>query len=155
MHGAHQSHPVLVGGGRGHVPGDGQCSVRVLHADGPEHGLRDWPVHIVQRRSVRAQVAEFTDIRPKRILLWRLLFRHHPVRCHHPVEENAPDHHHRAPRQFRGPFFGKFADLVVFVPFGRIFYFRCFRRPRTRPCGCCPRARRTKRDRSCGNSGGA
>lgn len=96
MHGADQRHTAVVRHDRGGVPHHGDHAVRVLHADGPGHRVRHRSEHIVQRRGVRAQAPGLVDVRPERVLLRRLLFRHHRVRDHQQLEAVAAHHHLRA-----------------------------------------------------------
>lgn len=49
MHGVHQSNPAVGRAGRGPIPYHCEHPVRVLGADGSEHGFRHRPEHIVQR----------------------------------------------------------------------------------------------------------
>jgi len=54
VHGDHKSHPAVVGAGRGPFSDHSELLVRVLYADGPQHGFRHRLEHIVQRRGLRA-----------------------------------------------------------------------------------------------------
>jgi len=112
VHGADQRHSAVVRAGRRPVPAQRDHVVRVFRAHGPQHWVRHRPVHIVQRRSVRAQAPWLAHIRPERVLLHRLLLRHHRV-CHHrQLEDLVARLRLRARRQHRYAIAGEFHPVV-------------------------------------------
>lgn len=109
VHGADQHRAVLVRANRGAVPGHGEHPVHMLCADGPEYRVRHRPVHIVQRRGVRAQAQGLADVRPERVLLRRHLLRIHRVRHHRELEKVTDLQHHVPLDQRRGTITGEYA----------------------------------------------
>lgn len=113
VHGSDQHRAAVARTGRDAVARHRERAVRVLHADGPQHRAGHRPVHIVQRRSLRAQAQGFAHVRAKRVLLRWLLLGRHAVRHHQELEGDAALRRHRAHAQLSRARHGKQSPSYV------------------------------------------